>query len=239
MQYLDLTFPTPPENLACDEALLNWCEDGYDQEILRFWEAHEHFVALGYTNKAASEVDLPACRQRGIPVLRRCSGGGTVLQGPGCLNYALILKIRDGGPLNSVTEANSFIMERQRQSLEPLLNAAVEIQGCTDLAIGELKFSGNAQRRKRRFLLFHGTLLLNFDIPLVERVLRMPSRQPSYRRDRTHSEFLKNLGIPSHCVKQALKSLWNAVDELKYIPSDSVDRLVQQKYATDEWNLKF
>jgi lipoate-protein ligase A len=239
MQYLDLTLSTPQQNLACDEALLNWCEESYDHEILRFWESHEYFVALGYTNKVEVEVDLPACRQLGIPVLRRCSGGGTVLQGPGCLNYALILKIHDDGPLHSVTDANSFIMERQRQALGPLLSTPLEIQGCTDLATGGLKFSGNAQRRKRRFLLFHGTLLLNFNIPLVEHVLRMPSRQPSYRHNRRHSDFLTNLGIPSHLVKGSLKSLWNATEELKYIPLDSVDCLVRQKYATDEWNLKF
>ena len=40
MQLLDLTFPTPEENLACDEALLEMCEQGYDREILRFWEPH-------------------------------------------------------------------------------------------------------------------------------------------------------------------------------------------------------
>jgi lipoate---protein ligase len=239
MQFLDLTLSTPQANLACDEALLNWCEDGYDHEILRFWEAHQYFVALGYTNKVEVEANLSACRQLGIPVLRRCSGGGTVLQGPGCLNYSLILKIHEDGPLRGVTEANSFIMERQRQALQPLLHAPIEIQGFTDLAVGGSKFSGNAQRRKRCFLLFHGTLLLDFDIPLVQRVLRIPSKQPSYRRDRTHSDFLTNLGTSSHEVKEALKSKWNAAEELKYIPLDGVDCLVHQKYATDEWNLKF
>ena len=82
MQYLDLTLPTPHQNLACDEALLDWCEDGYDEEILRLWEPHEYFVVLGYTNKLNTEINSVARATRQLPILRRCSGGGTVLQGP-------------------------------------------------------------------------------------------------------------------------------------------------------------
>src|SRR5262245_40949097 len=102
MTCLELTLPTAAENLACDEALLDLCEDHGADEILRFWEPRNYFVVLGYGNKAAAEVDLEACAAEKIPVLRRCSGGGTVLQGPGCLNYALILRIDDGGPLQNI-----------------------------------------------------------------------------------------------------------------------------------------
>ena len=61
MKYLDLTLPTPEENLACDEALLELCEEGGGDQILRFWESPTYFVALGYANKAESEVNLAAC----------------------------------------------------------------------------------------------------------------------------------------------------------------------------------
>jgi len=93
MQLLDLTFPTPQENLACDEALLEMCERGYDREILRFWEPSSLFVVLGYSNPVSTEVDHEACRTAGVPILRRYSGGGTVLQGSGCFDYALVLEV--------------------------------------------------------------------------------------------------------------------------------------------------
>ena len=81
LRHLDLTLPTPAENLACDEALLDWCDGGASAEgILRLWEAREPFIVLGYANHAAAAADLDACRAHGIPVLRRCSGGGAVLQ---------------------------------------------------------------------------------------------------------------------------------------------------------------
>jgi len=68
MKYIDLTLPTPPENLACDEALIDLCEDGYDDEILRYWQPSEYFVVLGYSNKIRSEVNLPSCLADNVPV---------------------------------------------------------------------------------------------------------------------------------------------------------------------------
>src|SRR5690606_6354105 len=118
MHHLDLTLSTPAANLAADEALLEWCETVGADEILRFWESPQHFVALGSTNRVEREVHRDIARARDIPILRRCSGGGTVLQGPGCLNYALILRVPETGALSSVTGANRFIMQRQRAALE-------------------------------------------------------------------------------------------------------------------------
>ena len=96
------------------------CEENGGEEILRFWEAPETFVVVGYANKVATEVDLDACAAKKLPIFRRCSGGGTVLQGPGCLNYALILRITDNGPCRTITSANQFIMERNRAAIEAL-----------------------------------------------------------------------------------------------------------------------
>lgn len=239
MKYLDRTLRTPQENLACDEALLDWYEAGFPDEILRFWEPLQHFVVLGYSNKTRSEVNLDSCRALGIPVLRRCSGGGTVLQGPGCLNYALILGITDGSPLAGISEANAFIMNRNRNALNSLLDDNVLIQGHTDLTLQGLKFSGNSQRRKRRCLLFHGSFLLNLDLALVEQALRMPSKQPSYRRDRAHKNFLTNLNLPADTIKDAMKRVWNATGPLEDIPETRIQQLVQEKYSTDAWNFKF
>src|SRR5262245_37948378 len=106
VRLLDCTLPSPAENLACDEALLDAAEAGDGPPVLRFWEATQPFVVLGFANKLEQEVDQAACRERQVPILRRCSGGGTVVQGPGCLNYTLILKADETGPLHSVTSTN-------------------------------------------------------------------------------------------------------------------------------------
>ena len=69
-----MNFDPRPALEPGDEALLESAEAGESGEVLRFWESPVHFVVVGYANKVASEVNLPACEARGIPILRRCSG---------------------------------------------------------------------------------------------------------------------------------------------------------------------
>jgi lipoate-protein ligase A len=278
MNDLDLTLPSPAENLACDEALLDQAEAEGGPEVLRFWESPSHFVVLGYANKVREEVDMEACRSRGIPILRRCSGGGTVLQGPGCLNYSVILRIGGVPELQSISTTNRFVMERNRSAVaaalgvrpssgaaipevssariasdtsssfrvsasgdggppSPVAGSRVTIEGHTDLAVGGLKFSGNAQRRKRDWLLFHGTFLLKFDLGLIAELLLPPPRQPEYRKGRTHAAFLTQLKLPANAVKSILRDAWRAKTPQPEVPCKRIARLVAEKYSREEWNL--
>jgi len=263
VKYLDLTLPTPEENLAGDEALLDSCEEGYDHEVLRVWESTGPFVVLGYSNKAQTEANLDAARRADLPVLRRCTGGGAVVQGPGCLNFSLILRIPQVGPLTSIRGTTAHIMNRHQDALAALLRtegggrraegqtsslishpsslpSAVTVRGHSDLTLADLKFSGNAQRRRRRFLLFHGTFLLDADIELIERVLPMPSRQPDYRRGRRHREFLTNFsGASVRRIKETLRATWGAHEPLDEFPSSRTAALVAKRYAAGEWTFKF
>jgi lipoate---protein ligase len=239
MQHLDWTLPTPEENLAADEALLEECEAGAARGLLRVWEPDRHFVVVGYANEAAREVNLDFCRKRDIPVLRRCSGGGTVLQGPGCLNYSVVLPIKEDPVLESIHGTNGFVLDRIVAALNPLLATKVDRQGQTDLAIDGIKFSGNAQRRRKDFLLFHGCLLLSLDLDLVEQALPMPSRQPDYRANRSHRDFLRNLGVDARAVKAAIITAWNAQEPLPVAPASRVPNLLRSKYGCPDWNLKF
>ena len=229
---------------------------GWKAKPCAFGTPETPFVVLGYANQAAREVNLEACKREGIPILRRCSGGGTVVQGPGCLNYSLILRV-DGEyhepfelihheftssvtrPLRTIAGANKMILLRQAAAILSLLNTGVQILGHTDLSLRNLKFSGNAQRRLRNCLIFHGTFLLNFDISLIEKLLPMPSKQPCYRENRSHADFLTNLKLPSAGVKLALRRIWNAEDPLTNAPTDKIRDLVSARYSRDEWNLKF
>ncbi len=241
MNYLDLTLPTPAENLACDEALLDLCDASGSLEILRIWESTNYFVVVGYANKVDLEVDRQKCGDKEIPILRRCSGGGTVVQGPGCLNYSLTFRVAENQSLQTITQTNRFVMERHRKIFQNYLGKNVSIHGHTDLAINTsdavLKFSGNAQRRKKNAVLFHGTFLLDFDLALIEAVLKMPSVQPNYRESRSHEKFLINLQRPASEIKNLLQEGWNASTPLESIPD--LTKLLREQYCRDDWNLKF
>ena len=238
MKLLDLTFPSPEENLACDDALLEAAEEGLCGEFLRFWLPRDYFVVLGYSNKISQEVNLPACQKNRIPVLRRISGGGTVLQGPGCLNYSLILEIRGHTGLSGIRATNEFVMKKNCEVFRRLKGPEVSIRGVTDLALGNLKFSGNAQRRKSQYVLFHGTFLLNFDIPRLEKFLANPPLQPDYRENRKHSEFVVNLNLKPEEIKKNLIAEWDASENIEF-KTDKIKKLIENHYSKKEWNFKF
>ena len=230
----------PAELLAREEALLDYCEESEHPGFLAFWEAKNYFVVLGYGKHLSAEVYEEECKRLAVPILRRASGGGTVVQGPGCLNYTLILPIDSAPELESITTTNRYIMEKTRVALAPLVIGNVRVEGHTDLTIDGRKFSGNAQRRKRRCLLFHGSFLLNFDLDRIYRTLRMPQQQPDYRASRPHAEFVTNLNIKSDDVEKALTNAWNvtedAAPELTEEINTRAKAFVEDKYGRDDWN---
>jgi lipoate-protein ligase A len=238
MKSLDLSLPTPEENLACDEALLDAAEEESGGEVLRFWMPTMPFVVLGVSNAAATEVDLDACRQRGVPVLRRRSGGGCVLQGPGCFNFALVLRIPESGPLTTIAGTNAFVLGRHAAALSTLLGDQVAVMGLSDLTLAGRKFSGNAQRRRQRSLLYHGTILLSLDLRLLEILLPFPSQAPAYRSARPHREFLTNLGLEPAQVRKALVDTWECPEPAVPPPEESIRVLVAERYARPEWSMK-
>ncbi len=238
MQLLDVSYAEPAHNLACDEALLNWC-DANQQPVLRFWESPVPFVVLGYANRLGKETDRAACEKLGVPILRRCSGGGTVLQGPGCVSYALVLPLEWTAELKTIAGSNAYIMERNRKAIELLLNGPVCVAGHTDLVWQGRKFSGNSQRRTRNALLFHGTFLLKFDLPLVEKTLLMPLLQPDYRQQKPHGEFVTNIPLTALALKSALRQVWQVSGKFSESLDEDMHALLSEKYDNLNWNEKF
>lgn len=232
MHFLGLTLPSLAENLALDEALLLQAEaEGI--EILRIWEWPQPAVVLGASCRLADDVDEAACQRDGVPILRRSSGGGTVLLGAGCLCYSLILAYDRDPALTHVRSSYAFIIDRIRDALGDVA-PGIERAGISDLALAGRKFAGSAQQRKRTHLLHHGTILYAFDVSLVGRYLRMPERQPEYRRKRGHHEFLVNLSVRPDELGHRLRTAWRAESEIQEIPQEAY-QLVPERFGRVAW----
>lgn len=235
MEFAWLPWETPERMLAWEEAFLEVGElEG--REILWLWEAPCPFVVLGYGQHMHREVDWDACQRDQVAVRRRCSGGGAVVQGEGCLNYGLVLQVARTPELESVVGTNRWVMGRVRDALNSRISGRIEVQGVTDLTLDNRKVSGNAQRRRRRALLFHGTLLMNFDVGRISRWLRFPSIAPEYRQGRSHEDFVMNLPLTTEDVGSALREVWNAGDGLQSYPFTTYRRLVKERYGHESWH---
>jgi lipoate-protein ligase A len=234
VDFLNLTLPTAAENLALDEALLLEAEDGRGGEVLRVWEWPHPTVVLGAGCWLTRDVDEAACAAHDVPVLRRASGGGTVLLGAGCLLYSLVLAYDRSPALRDISTSYRYILDRVREGLAGAV-PVIEVAGISDLAVDGRKFSGNAQQRKRRYLLHHGTLLYAFDLGRVGRYLRMPERQPDYRGRRDHEAFLRNLPLTSAELIACLRTAWQAEEDTAASPRERAADLSAGKYTRPEW----
>ena len=231
MRFLDCTPGTVAENLALDEALLLRGEES-GQECLRLWETLAPAVVLGAGCSLAADVDEAACVADNVPILRRSTGGGTVLLGHGCLLFSLVLAFERAPELAHIGSSYRYILEKICCALDV---ADLRLAGISDLAVGSRKVSGNAQQRKRTHLLHHGSLLYAYDVNLVARYLRMPARQPAYRQERPHGEFLANLPLRRDDLASRLRQAFGAEETEENCPMESVVQLVKAKYARQEW----
>jgi lipoate-protein ligase A len=202
----DHTFDNPQAHLDFEETLLEHSESTGSIHI-RFWESPSYFVVLGRSNKPETEVNLPYCNTHNIPVLRRCSGGGTVLQGPGCLNIALIFPMSQHANLKTISSTTQWIMHTHAAVCRSFFQN-IEVKGISDLVWENKKFSGNAQRRKLKSILFHGTFLTHFDLSMISDALLMPSKAPEYRQNREHLSFICNLPVSHKTLKEELFRGW-------------------------------
>jgi len=231
---LEQTLPTLDENLAFDEALLLAAEAGDGVEILRFWEWPSSAIVLGAGGSIEIDVNEPVCRAESVPLHRRASGGGTVLLGPGCLLFSLVLSYDRATELRDVNASYRWVLGKVRDALRPV--AAVEHVGISDLAVAGHKVSGNAQQRKSRYVLHHGTLLYAFDVAKVGKYLKFPERAPAYRGDRNHDAFVTNLTVDALRLKESVASAFGA--QLATISQTAIERvpgLVAEKYVKQEW----
>ncbi|MBP9854002.1 MAG: lipoate--protein ligase family protein [Candidatus Omnitrophica bacterium] len=207
----DISFDRPEENILFDEVLLQLAEEGLSDEVLRLWESPSYFVVLGRIGRADEDVKQMNVKENRIPVLRRSSGGGTVLQGPGCLNYSLILSKESHPAIADLKKSYQHILGKVVNALsnEGIIADYLPISDIV-LKSSLRKFSGNAQKRGKKFILHHGTILYDFDLKLVEEYLLMPKDMPEYRKHRGHLEFVTNISVDAVKIKEAMAREFNA-----------------------------
>ena len=245
--WLDVTLPSVEQNLALDEALLELAHEGLaTTACVRTWMATEPVVVLGSSSRVDEELDRLVCEAAGVRVVRRPSGGATVVLGPGCLMWSVITPHPAGVP--AVEAIHAAMLEPLAAAINaalPTVDRAasyrVARRGTSDLAVfmdhdqTERKVSGNALRVRRHGVLYHGTLLDRFDLGLVSRVLRHPPREPDYRSRRSHGEFLANLELGRDALEAIVRTAFNATLMQRDWPSDRVARLVAERYTANDW----
>lgn len=229
--------------MALDELLLEQVASGSGPAggVLRFWEFPRPFVVLGRGSRVADEVDLGDCQRLGVAVLRRISGGMSIVTGPGCLMYAVVAR-KPPEVGSQIDRLHSYVLERMARALQTLHPAVAHV-GTSDLALRQpdgtyLKFSGNSLRLTGGAFLYHGTLLYDFDLGLLPLCLEAPPREPAYRAGRPHVAFVTNFPATADQLTRAIAEQWQARENGHEWSTTRLIELCRDRYEQADWNLE-
>ncbi|MBI2425009.1 MAG: lipoate--protein ligase family protein [Candidatus Hydrogenedentes bacterium] len=237
MLWIDHSFAAPAQNLALEEVLLEQVVAGARPSLLRFWESPTPFVVLGTAQCLSTEVIETACIADGVPIMRRCSAGGCVLQGPGSLNFTLVLAIDAYPEVRGIRDSYCHIADCLRRAFATR-NLALRHGGTSDITFNGKKVSGNAQRRRRNAVLHHGTLVYQPNFGGMARYLGEPADRPAYRGARTHAEFVGALPLDAEALKALARAAFGAEGAPASLFPEEIRQsevLARDKYDTAAW----
>ena len=233
----------PFYNQALEEYLF---QNRTEQELFLLWR-NRPAVIVGCYQNISQEVNLRQLKEKGIPVVRRSSGGGTVYHDLGNVNYSLMKK------RNKILEYDDFlipVIEALRK-----LGIMAEKDRCSDIVIGGRKISGSAQKATGDRVLHHGTLLYNAELSLLDEIttknksahIQSKASPSAICKVCNISESWEGLGKEGYPFKEVppievfMKALRDAMGakaevlELTESEKAEVERLCQEKYHSWEW----
>lgn len=224
MHLIRYPFTNIEEMIALDELFLKKAESDEIGETLRFWDSGEYFIALGRAGRISPECFMEKCERDNVKIIRRISGGGAVLEGPGCLNYSLILSYKSDDKYRDIRCSYQRILEKIADSFR-IKCSGIEVFSISDIALNNKKFSGNAQARKRKYFLHHGTVLYNFDLQKISVYLKHPPNEPEYRKGRPHKDFLANLPFDPEEIKRSIQKIFLKSDAICELTKEDLEEL--------------
>jgi len=227
-------------NLAADEFLLR----EVSEPVLRIWRSSP-CVVVGRHQIPCVEVNVVAAFRRGVPILRRLSGGGAVYHDFGNVNFTIVAP---------VTKGQGIDFARMLAPIAAALNAmgvAAEYAGRGDLRLNGKKISGNSAYLWKGRVLHHGTLLYDADLDALEALLDVCVEGITGKSVRSARSVVTNLhdSDPRHgdAPGFAAAFLNKLAPLLGFDPSSArefspaenlrIKEIARMTYATNEWNL--
>lgn len=240
MRFIDNKGITDPTiNLAMEEYVLHHAPVN-DSYFLFYINSPS--IIIGKNQNALEEFNRSYADEKGIQVIRRLSGGGTVYHDLGNLNFSFITSY----------DGNNF--HNYRKFVQPIVDALnklgvpAELSSRNDIFVKGKKISGNAQFAQRGRMLSHGTLLLNANLSKIVNSLYVSETaiySKSIKSVRSQvaniNDFLP-VALPMDELKEIiLAAIFNGkenINEYQLTEEDwqSIHQISQEKYQQWEWN---
>ncbi|HUT64659.1 MAG TPA: hypothetical protein VMZ05_00765 [Spirochaetota bacterium] len=152
-------------------------------------------VVLGRSCRADEDVMVARCLEDGVPILRRAGGGGTVVL---CRGVVVVSVAGSTDTPFALKQHMTAVNETIIAGLAGLGVEGLAIKGISDITIGNRKILGASLHRRKNTVLYQGALLVDPDMHIFERYLKHPKKEPDYREQRSHNEFLTSLSLEGY-----------------------------------------
>ena len=180
IRIIDTGFLTGAENMAWDETLLTARAQGIIPDTLRYLRFSPPVALVGYHQAVAEEIRIEYCRQEGIEINRRITGGGAIYFDQGQLGWELIASRKSLGLGLTMEEITGAICRAAALGLKTLgLEAAFRPRN--DIEIQGRKISGTGAAFEGDVFLFQGTLLVDFNLEHLIKALRIPTEKLNHK----------------------------------------------------------
>jgi len=160
-------------NMAIDEAIMNSRRNNKVRDTFRLYRWKPSAVSIGFFQSIADEVNLQACTNYGVEVVRRITGGGAVYHDfDGEITYSLIAGVDNPKIPTDILKSYEVLCEGLVLGLKNL-GLSARFHPVNDILVDGKKISGNAQTRKNGIILQHGTLLIDVNVDKMFELLKV------------------------------------------------------------------
>lgn len=159
-------------------------------ESYYLWQPDQLYIVLGRSNNVRDALNVQAVLNDNVKVMQRPTGGESVILSPRMIVFSTKFAHKmSKAPLEYFKLINKHLISY----LTKLGVKNLSSKGISDLSIGEKKIMGSSMNLKENTLFYHAVLNVSEEISLLSKYLKHPSREPDYRKGRSHDEFVTSL----------------------------------------------
>ncbi|GBL46052.1 lipoate-protein ligase A [Sulfuriferula multivorans] len=219
---LDTGLRPAAQNIALNRALLEARQQNASLSTLRFLR-FEPCALLGYHQSAEQELNLDYCREHGVTIQRRITGGGAIYFDTTQIGWELYLHKHELGTAD-MTEISRRICEAAARGISTL-GVDAKFRPRNDIEVDGRKISGTGGAFDGDALMYQGTLLIEFDVEKMLRVLKIPAEKLSDKAIASARERVANLADlldrvpPMAQVQSALANAFSEEFDVEFTPA--------------------
>lgn len=230
----------PYLNIALEEVLLR---QGNDEYVLLY--INDPSVVVGKHQVSHREVNTEYLHIKGIPLIRRISGGGTVYHDAGNLNYTFITNAEEGKQVDFLKHTAPIIAFLSSVGVDACLG------GRNDIRVDDLKISGSAEHVFRNRVLHHGTLLFSASLGALSGAIRKDKSSYLTRAVDSNPSLVVNISEITEGF-HGIGNFRSALEQYLITSMPGLERgnpgpgllektavLAQSKYRSWEWNYAY